>query len=174
MANRRELAETNPVKLKIADRITELVFRFPNVHSFSVATGLSKAGIERWLDGDALPNMQSLYRMSCFMHVSMQWLLGMSDIEQYAGLDFTEHEDVYGILRDRLTTLVNEYGSVLEFSGQVQVGRIAVHQWLSGRAVPNAESVSSVCQKCGVSADWVFGLTEAYGRPLSNTGKSEV
>ncbi len=174
MANRRELAETNPVKLKIADRITELVFRFSNIHNFSVATGLSEAGIERWLDGDASPNMQSLYRMSCFMHVSMQWLLGMSDIEQYAGLDFAEHEDVYGILRDRLTILVNEYGSVLRFSELVQIGRIAVYQWLSGRSVPNAETVSAVCQRCGVSADWVFGLTENPGRPFPNTRRNEA
>lgn len=173
MANRRELAETNPVKLKIADRITELVFRFPNIHNFSAATGLSEAGIEHWLNGDASPNMQSLYRLSCLMHVSMQWLLGMSDIEQYAGLDFTEHDDVYNILRDRITILVDECGSVWEFSARVQIGRLSVYRWLSGDSVPNAETVSSVCQRCGVSADWVFGLTDNPGRPLSGTERSE-
>lgn len=164
MANRRELADVSPVRLKIADRITELVFRFPNIHNFSVAIGVSESNTESWLNGDVLPGVKSLYHLCCTAHVSMAWLLGIAEAEQYAGLDFTERDNVYDILLDRLKELIDEYESVGDFASRVQIGRLSVYRWLSRDSVPNAETIYSVCTKCGASPDWLIGLAENPGR----------
>ena len=164
MANRRELAETNPVKLTIADRITELVFRFPNIHNFSAAIGVSEANTENWLNGDSSPGVRSLYHLCCTAHVSMAWLLGIAETEQYAGLDFTERDNAYDILLDRLKELIGEYESVSDFAAKVHIGRLSVYRWLSGDSVPNAETIYSICTKCCVSPDWLVGLAENPGR----------
>jgi transcriptional regulator with XRE-family HTH domain len=56
-----------------------------------------------------------------------------------------------------------------EFAEFINVSRPSVGLYENGRRVPDASIVSKICQKCGVTSDWLLGLSEYKSREQEET-----
>lgn len=68
----------------------------------------------------------------------------------------------YSEFRTRFCALRFEKGMVQkEFAAFLGISRATVGQYESGKRIPNADGVKAIAEKCGVSADWLIGLSDA-------------
>ena len=73
------------------------------------------------------------------------------------------------IFRDRLDELRGEM-SYVKFAEKLGLSRATVGFYLSGERVPDAVTLRDIACKCGVTADWLLGLTEASTVENSDIG----
>lgn len=64
------------------------------------------------------------------------------------------------VFRDRLDILRGDL-SYAKFADKLGLSRATVGFYLSGERVPDAITLKDIAIKCGVTADWLLGLTEA-------------
>ncbi len=62
------------------------------------------------------------------------------------------------VLRERLNELLGGMSST-EFAKKIGLSRQTVGFYLNGDRIPDSETLLQICEKCGVSADWLLGLT---------------
>lgn len=61
----------------------------------------------------------------------------------------------------RLTKYIESIGlSKRKFAEKIGVSAMSVSDWTTGKIQPNAESIYNICSKCGLSADYLLGLTD--------------
>lgn len=61
------------------DRLNQLANKFDSVTAFAAYIGLSRQTVGFWLNGDRVPDANSLVTISKKMSVSCDWLLGLTD-----------------------------------------------------------------------------------------------
>lgn len=77
-------------------------------------------------------------------------------------------------LLERVAEL-RENMSVSAFARKIGLNQKSVDQYVKGERKPSAEFLFAVCSKCGVSADWLLGLTDTRtgaGPVVTATGGS--
>lgn len=62
------------------------------------------------------------------------------------------------ILQERLRTLQGDLSNV-DFAKKLRLSRQAVGFYLNGNRVPDAKIILQICERCGVSADYLLGQT---------------
>lgn len=69
------------MKILIAQRITELLKAY-NLTQYSLAKhiGISPSAVCNWLNGKKEPSIESLWKLSEFFDVSIDYLVGKTDI----------------------------------------------------------------------------------------------
>ena len=65
---------------------------------------------------------------------------------------------------ERLKLLIGWYGTQKDFADAVGLCRAAINHQLRGRNFPRADSLYMIAFHCGVSVDWLLGLTDEPGR----------
>lgn len=63
------------------------------------------------------------------------------------------------VLRERLNELLGGMSST-EFAKKIGLSRQTVGFYLNGDRIPDSETLLQICEKCGVSADWLLGLAK--------------
>lgn len=58
--------------------------------------------------------------------------------------------------RERLRLLVRGFGSAAAFARHCGIQQARVSEWLAGEQMPNAGLLSLICDRTGVSADWLL------------------
>ena len=61
--------------------------------------------------------------------------------------------------KNRLLSLVGSQHAT-EFADKVGISRQTVGFYLKGTRIPDAFTLTQICEKCHVSADWLLGLSE--------------
>ena len=69
-----------------------------------------------------------------------------------------EKRDRLPIFRRRLNELLGEM-STTEFAEKVGLSRQTMGFYLNGDRIPDSITLSQICRVCGVTADWLLGLT---------------
>ena len=64
------------------ERFNKLAEGYKNYTAFADAIGLSRQSVNFWLNGDRTPDAESLKMISQKLNVSVDWLLGLSDIRK--------------------------------------------------------------------------------------------
>lgn len=72
----------------------------------------------------------------------------------------TETEGLAG----RLKQLAQTYKSAAEFARACGFAESTMRKWMSGASTPNAERLSQIGERLGVSASWLVNGTDAHGR----------
>lgn len=62
-------------------------------------------------------------------------------------------------IRARIAASVAEAGGPVPVSRAARVSESAVRSWCDGSSVPSADRLAALCRACGVSADWLLGLS---------------
>ena len=73
-----------------------------------------------------------------------------------------EHGNVkkarFPIFRERLNILLGDM-STTDFAGKVDISRQTMGFYLNGERIPDSLTLARICKVCGVSSDWLLGLT---------------
>lgn len=67
--------------------------------------------------------------------------------------------DIELIFSDRIKALIGD-GSVSSFARLVGLQQAAVDRYARGIRSPNAEALKTIALKCGVTTDWLLGLSD--------------
>ena len=70
------------------------------------------------------------------------------------------------LIKERLSALIEATGmNVQEFEKGINKGNGVVGKWISGKTMPKADSIYAVSKFCGVSADYILGLSDEPNAP---------
>lgn len=69
-----------------------------------------------------------------------------------------EKNDRLPIFRENLYKLMGDM-SITEFAGKVGLSRQTMGFYLNGDRIPDSLTLAQICKACGVSSDWLIGLT---------------
>ena len=69
-----------------------------------------------------------------------------------------ERKARFPIFRDRLNILLGDM-STTDFADKVDVSRQTMGFYLNGDRIPDSLTLARICKACGVSSDWLLGLT---------------
>lgn len=76
-------------------------------------------------------------------------------------VNFILHFIMKNLFAIRLTKYIESIGlSKRKFAEKIGVSAMSVSDWTTGKIQPNAESIYNICLKCGLSADYLLGLTD--------------
>lgn len=65
------------------------------------------------------------------------------------------------VFRERLNTLLEDSGeTIVGFAKFLGTSRQSLGYYLNGERVPDALMLKQICDRCGVSADWLLGKSE--------------
>lgn len=67
-------------------------------------------------------------------------------------------KDRFPIFRERLNILLGDM-STTDFADKVDVSRQTMGFYLNGERIPDSLTLARICKVCGVSSDWLLGLT---------------
>ena len=62
--------------------------------------------------------------------------------------------------KERFQNIVEKYGGQTEFANKSGISRQTVGFWYNGDRVPNAEMLIEISKFCGVSCDYLLGMTD--------------
>jgi len=66
---------------------------------------------------------------------------------------------IYKTLGDRLKYCLEKRGmSQREFAARINTTEATVSRWIYGTRQPKADAIVVICQKLGISSDWLLGL----------------
>ena len=66
----------------------------------------------------------------------------------------------FPIFRERLNILLGDM-STTDFADKVDVSRQTMGFYLNGERIPDSLTLARICNACGISSDWLLGLTDA-------------
>ena len=70
---------------------------------------------------------------------------------------------------DRIKQLRNSL-SYIEFSRKLNLSAASVERWEKGRSDIKSDALIRICSVCGVSADWLLGLSDKAKHPSILSG----
>ena len=73
---------------------------------------------------------------------------------------------IWDVFPDRMRMLADEFPSVKLFADMMGVDKYTIYHYIQGKGLPRAEILRDVCLNCGVTADWLLGITNDPGRML--------
>lgn len=76
-------------------------------------------------------------------------------------------KNVYDTTRLTMRALVGEYRSIDAFAQATGLAKPAIYNYLSGRCMPRLDAAVEICRRRRVSLDWLVGLSDDPGRPIS-------
>lgn len=170
---RSELMNKSPVLYTVTERVIDIMFSFKSVREFANEIGVMHSTAMAWLEGDSQPTAKTAYHICCCLHISFDWLVGLSDTKRRAGLNYTESGIPREIFLERLQMLIDESGGIPELSMNMGIGKRAIYWWLKGKSLPTLETINLICKSANVTANWLFGLTDDLGREMVFPNKED-
>lgn len=67
---------------------------------------------------------------------------------------------------DRIGVVMREYETPTAFARVIGVDQNTVYNWCLRRNFPRLDCFAEVVRRCGVSADWLLGLSDDPGREI--------
>ena len=64
------------------------------------------------------------------------------------------------VFTERFQSLRNEGETQVAFAARLDIARPTVAQYENGSRIPDAEMLKKIAEKCGVSANWLLGLSD--------------
>ena len=118
-------------------------------------TGVELSCLYAYLRQASFPSLESAIKLASFFKCSLDYLFGFTD-------DFEKREF---ILSDSIasrfeTVLKEERISRYRLSKELSVSQSTLSLWHSGKIQPKLESLIRVCNKLGVSLDFLAGREE--------------
>ena len=74
-------------------------------------------------------------------------------------------ENIKKIFSERIKVLIGDE-SVSAFSRKIGLNQAAIDRYTKKQRSPNAEALVAISSKCGVSVDWLLGLTNSPGKGI--------
>ena len=85
----------------IYQRIKELCMENRiSINRLETETGMSRSSIEKWKNDGAYPTVNKLSKIAQYFHVSMDYLIGATDIRELTG-DIINDQDIISLQRAR-------------------------------------------------------------------------
>lgn len=121
--------------------------------------GISKKTLSNYVNGDAYIPLNHLNRMCNFFHVSMDYLLGLSDIEVYFDNIELENLDAKEI-GNRLKNIRRSKKVTQEqVSKTIGVNKSSISRYENGESLILTICLYTFCKKYSVSSDYIVGKT---------------
>lgn len=113
-----------------ATRLRELMKKSKvTQQDLAAAVGTTRQAISQYADGSVQPNIEKLYKIAEFFHVSADYLLGMSDT-QSCDMEIREICKITGLTEHSIEKLHHETKWICEF-GKSNNPQEALKHWLS-------------------------------------------
>ncbi len=141
------------------DRLFELMSETNTWNaSISRETGISKARLSGFISGTFKPSCVNLIKLADHFNVSIDFLLGVSDIKKY-GIYRTA--DAGSFVKNYVKLLKDKHISNRKFSSSIGINKSNLFLWQKG-SLPHAETLVKMSHEFGVSID------ELLGRRITN------
>lgn len=128
----------------------------------------NRQSIGNYCSGLATPDLQIFTKIVEYFGVSPYELLGIGEeVEtQKSAKKRKKPDGRFPVFQERLQEVVGRR-SVTEFAKELQISRQTLGFYLNGDRIPDALTLANICERCGISADWLLGLSETKSSNFS-------
>lgn len=144
------------VSAEFQNRLNELVEESQlSKREFAKNAGVSKDVIIRGTLFGIIPSLQSLVKIADMLNISIDYLLGVSDVEKFY------RAEERSSFHNRLEQLSSESGvKYSQISHSMPFPNSYFYDWIREGTIPSLEYLRAIAEYFGVSVDYMLGRTD--------------
>lgn len=145
------------IAASFSDFISENLIREGiNTLEFSKKINIEHSIIYRWVNGRYLPRVDSLIKISDYFHVSIDYMLGLSEIKPL--IRAISNQGFNSRLRELLKA---KNISTYKLANECDVGKAAISKLLLGQSkYPKTDNLVSIAKYFDCSVDYLIGRAD--------------
>lgn len=121
--------------------------------------GISKTTLSNYVNGDAYIPLNHLNRMCNYFHVSMDYLLGLSDVEVYSDNIELENLDAKEIGNRLKNIRTSKKVTQEQVAKTIGVNKSSISRYENGESLILTICLYTFCKNYSVSSDYIVGKT---------------